>query len=166
MQELRERVLRGKYRIPFYMSTDCENLLKRFLVLNPAKRGTLEVREDGENVNILFSFLTTLPSSTSARPGNVTTLCLVPPTPPHHRLQHPQYPYICVRPAHALPLLLSGVGNRNYAPSFLCLHQNCLTCYSLCHHPAQCQCLNKNYPSIKQKVLMRTDLFIAVTSAN
>ncbi|XP_061087594.1 MAP/microtubule affinity-regulating kinase 3a isoform X5 [Conger conger] len=49
LKELRERVLRGKYRIPFYMSTDCENLLKRFLVLNPAKRGTLEVREDGEN---------------------------------------------------------------------------------------------------------------------
>uniref|UniRef100_A0AAQ4Q5H6 non-specific serine/threonine protein kinase n=1 Tax=Gasterosteus aculeatus aculeatus TaxID=481459 RepID=A0AAQ4Q5H6_GASAC len=42
LKELRERVLRGKYRIPFYMSTDCENLLKRFLVLNPSKRGTLE----------------------------------------------------------------------------------------------------------------------------
>ncbi|XP_071323386.1 MAP/microtubule affinity-regulating kinase 3-like isoform X2 [Trachinotus anak] len=42
LKELRERVLRGKYRIPFYMSTDCENLLKRFLVLNPGKRGTLE----------------------------------------------------------------------------------------------------------------------------
>lgn len=41
-QELRERVLRGKYRIPFYMSTDCENLLKKFLVLSPARRGTLE----------------------------------------------------------------------------------------------------------------------------
>lgn len=43
LQELRERVLRGKYRIPFYMSTDCENLLKKFLILNPSKRGTLEV---------------------------------------------------------------------------------------------------------------------------
>ncbi|TKR86632.1 hypothetical protein L596_011183 [Steinernema carpocapsae] len=42
LKELRERVLRGKYRIPFYMSTDCENLLKKFLVLNPARRGTLE----------------------------------------------------------------------------------------------------------------------------
>ncbi|KAM4522252.1 MAP/microtubule affinity-regulating kinase 3-like [Odontesthes bonariensis] len=42
LKDLRERVLRGKYRIPFYMSTDCENLLKRFLVLNPGKRGTLE----------------------------------------------------------------------------------------------------------------------------
>jgi len=41
LKELRERVLRGKYRIPFYMSTDCENLLKRFLVLNPLKRGVL-----------------------------------------------------------------------------------------------------------------------------
>ncbi|CAD5226416.1 unnamed protein product [Bursaphelenchus okinawaensis] len=42
LKELRERVLRGKYRIPFYMSTDCENLLKKFLVLNPQRRGTLE----------------------------------------------------------------------------------------------------------------------------
>ncbi|OQV23675.1 MAP/microtubule affinity-regulating kinase 3 [Hypsibius exemplaris] len=42
LKELRERVLRGKYRIPFYMSTDCENLLRKFLVLNPTKRSTLE----------------------------------------------------------------------------------------------------------------------------
>ncbi|XP_029674874.1 serine/threonine-protein kinase MARK2-like isoform X10 [Formica exsecta] len=38
LRELRE----GKYRIPFYMSTDCENLLKKFLVLNPTKRASLE----------------------------------------------------------------------------------------------------------------------------
>lgn len=50
VQELRERVLRGKYRIPFYMSTDCENLLKRFLVLNPGKRGTLEVNHYISNI--------------------------------------------------------------------------------------------------------------------
>ncbi|XP_054724944.1 MAP/microtubule affinity-regulating kinase 3-like isoform X2 [Uloborus diversus] len=42
LKELRERVLRGKYRIPFYMSTDCESLLKKFLVLNPGKRASLE----------------------------------------------------------------------------------------------------------------------------
>ncbi|XP_062850258.1 serine/threonine-protein kinase MARK2 isoform X2 [Trichomycterus rosablanca] len=42
LKELRERVLRGKYRIPFYMSTDCENLLKKFLILNPTKRVSLE----------------------------------------------------------------------------------------------------------------------------
>ncbi|CAG0913446.1 unnamed protein product [Notodromas monacha] len=46
LKELRERVLRGKYRIPFYMSTDCENLLKKFLVLNPLKRASLEVNPD------------------------------------------------------------------------------------------------------------------------
>lgn len=50
LKELRERVLRGKYRILFYMSTDCENLLKKFLVLNPARRASLEVcwHVDGE----------------------------------------------------------------------------------------------------------------------
>nr|DBA20338.1 TPA: hypothetical protein GDO54_017129 [Pyxicephalus adspersus] len=48
LKELRERVLRGKYRIPFYMSTDCESVLRRFLVLNPSKRCTLE-NEGGES---------------------------------------------------------------------------------------------------------------------
>ena len=53
IQELRERVLRGKYRIPFYMSTDCENLLKKFLVLNPLKRSTLDVRSsDAEPIGL------------------------------------------------------------------------------------------------------------------
>jgi len=42
-QELKERVMKGKYRIPYYMSTDCENLVRRFLVVNPMKRTTLEV---------------------------------------------------------------------------------------------------------------------------
>ncbi|XP_067830975.1 MAP/microtubule affinity-regulating kinase 3-like isoform X2 [Heptranchias perlo] len=52
LKELRERVLRGKYRVPFYMSTDCENILKRFLVLNPAKRGTLEQIMKDKWINI------------------------------------------------------------------------------------------------------------------
>jgi MAP/microtubule affinity-regulating kinase len=55
LRELRERVLRGKYRIPFYISTDCENLLRKFLVLNPAKRASLEqimkVRESHKKFN-------------------------------------------------------------------------------------------------------------------
>ncbi|KAL7673804.1 hypothetical protein ACOME3_000084 [Neoechinorhynchus agilis] len=42
LKELRERVLRGKYRVPFYMTTDCEALLRKLLVLNPLKRHTLE----------------------------------------------------------------------------------------------------------------------------
>ncbi|XP_064621169.1 MAP/microtubule affinity-regulating kinase 3-like isoform X27 [Lineus longissimus] len=52
LKELRERVLRGKYRIPFYMSTDCENLLKKFLVLNPAKRCSLETIMKDKWMNI------------------------------------------------------------------------------------------------------------------
>ena len=54
LKELRERVLRGKYRIPFYMSTDCENLLKKFLVLNPVKRACLENIMKDKWMNISF----------------------------------------------------------------------------------------------------------------
>uniref|UniRef100_UPI00358E0061 MAP/microtubule affinity-regulating kinase 3-like isoform X3 n=1 Tax=Myxine glutinosa TaxID=7769 RepID=UPI00358E0061 len=54
LKELREKVLRGKYRIPFYMSTDCENLLKRFLVLNPLKRGSLEQIMKDRWMNVSF----------------------------------------------------------------------------------------------------------------
>ncbi|XP_019853705.1 PREDICTED: MAP/microtubule affinity-regulating kinase 3-like isoform X1 [Amphimedon queenslandica] len=54
LKELRERVLRGKYRIPFYMSTDCENLLKKFLILNPAKRAVLDVIMRDKWMNIGF----------------------------------------------------------------------------------------------------------------
>ena len=55
LRELRERVLRGKYRIPFYMSTDCENLLKKFLVLNPARRASLEVRNIEKNAELFHT---------------------------------------------------------------------------------------------------------------
>ncbi|KAH8310726.1 hypothetical protein KR044_002745, partial [Drosophila immigrans] len=41
LKELREHVLRGKYRVPYYISMDCENLMRKFLVLNPDKRATL-----------------------------------------------------------------------------------------------------------------------------
>eukprot|EP00035_Acanthoeca_spectabilis_P021758 m.440038 g.440038 ORF g.440038 m.440038 type:complete len:687 (+) comp18458_c0_seq1:135-2195(+) len=41
LKELRERVLRGKYRIPFYMSQECEQLLKRFLAVSPGRRSSL-----------------------------------------------------------------------------------------------------------------------------
>ncbi|XP_030235258.1 serine/threonine-protein kinase MARK1 isoform X4 [Gadus morhua] len=65
LKELRERVLRGKYRIPFYMSTDCENLLKKLLVLNPVKRGSLE--------HPVHSSLFNLKTSST---------CIPPPPPP------------------------------------------------------------------------------------
>ena len=42
LMELRERVLKCQYRIPFFLSTECENLLKGQLVVEPEKRLTLE----------------------------------------------------------------------------------------------------------------------------
>lgn len=38
MQKLRARVIAGRYRIPFYMSTECEGLIKKMLQVDPAKR--------------------------------------------------------------------------------------------------------------------------------
>ncbi|XP_076867167.1 serine/threonine-protein kinase SIK2a [Brachyhypopomus gauderio] len=38
---LRERVLEGRFRIPYFMSEDCEHLIRRMLVLDPAKRLSL-----------------------------------------------------------------------------------------------------------------------------
>ncbi|KAM4888318.1 serine/threonine-protein kinase SIK1 isoform 1-T2 [Thomomys bottae] len=38
---LRQRVLEGRFRIPFFMSQDCESLLRRMLVVDPAKRITI-----------------------------------------------------------------------------------------------------------------------------
>ncbi|XP_010634908.1 serine/threonine-protein kinase SIK1, partial [Fukomys damarensis] len=35
---LRQRVLEGRFRIPFFMSQDCEMLIRRMLVVDPAKR--------------------------------------------------------------------------------------------------------------------------------
>lgn len=35
---LRQRVLEGRFRIPYYMSEDCESLLRRMLVVDPGKR--------------------------------------------------------------------------------------------------------------------------------
>ncbi|ESO02651.1 hypothetical protein HELRODRAFT_66187 [Helobdella robusta] len=52
LKELRERVLRGKYRIPFYMSTDCENLLRKMLAINPSKRSNLEAIMNDPWMNI------------------------------------------------------------------------------------------------------------------
>ncbi|XP_049730926.1 serine/threonine-protein kinase SIK1 [Elephas maximus indicus] len=38
---LRQRVLEGRFRIPFFMSQDCESLIRRMLVVDPAKRITV-----------------------------------------------------------------------------------------------------------------------------
>uniref|UniRef100_A0A1B8XXU3 non-specific serine/threonine protein kinase n=1 Tax=Xenopus tropicalis TaxID=8364 RepID=A0A1B8XXU3_XENTR len=38
---LRQRVLEGRFRIPYFMSQDCESLIRRMLVVDPAKRLTI-----------------------------------------------------------------------------------------------------------------------------
>uniref|UniRef100_A0A8C3YUH3 non-specific serine/threonine protein kinase n=1 Tax=Catagonus wagneri TaxID=51154 RepID=A0A8C3YUH3_9CETA len=43
---LRQRVLEGRFRIPFFMSRDCETLIRRMLVVDPAKRiGMAQIRQ-------------------------------------------------------------------------------------------------------------------------
>ncbi|KAK0098691.1 hypothetical protein PV326_005102 [Microctonus aethiopoides] len=41
LQSLRDRVLSGRFRIPYFMSTDCESLVRKMLVLEPTKRYTI-----------------------------------------------------------------------------------------------------------------------------
>lgn len=38
LQALRDRVLSGRFRIPYFMSSDCESLIRKMLVLDPSKR--------------------------------------------------------------------------------------------------------------------------------
>lgn len=46
LQALRQRVLSGVFRVPFFMSTDCEHLIRHMLVVDPVKRYTLtQLRE-------------------------------------------------------------------------------------------------------------------------
>ncbi|XP_037969831.2 serine/threonine-protein kinase SIK2 [Plutella xylostella] len=42
LQSLRDRVLSGRFRIPYFMSEDCESLIRKMLVLEPTKRYTIE----------------------------------------------------------------------------------------------------------------------------
>ncbi|CAG0883653.1 unnamed protein product [Darwinula stevensoni] len=42
LHALRDRVLSGRFRIPYFMSTECESLIRKILVLDPAKRYTLD----------------------------------------------------------------------------------------------------------------------------
>ncbi|KAH6573884.1 hypothetical protein BASA50_007475 [Batrachochytrium salamandrivorans] len=51
LQEMRESVCRGKYRIPYYLSDMCEKLLRKFLVRDPVKRGSLEILLDDPWIN-------------------------------------------------------------------------------------------------------------------
>lgn len=43
LQMLRDRVLQGRFRIPFFMSEACEKLIRKMLVLDPSKRYTINM---------------------------------------------------------------------------------------------------------------------------
>lgn len=51
LQEMRESVCRGKYRIPFYLSDSCEKLLRKFLIRDPYKRASLDILIDDPWIN-------------------------------------------------------------------------------------------------------------------
>ncbi|KAJ3122404.1 MAP/microtubule affinity-regulating kinase 3 [Nowakowskiella sp. JEL0407] len=51
LQEMRESVCRGKYRIPFYLSDSCEKLLRKFLIRDPYKRASLDMLIDDPWIN-------------------------------------------------------------------------------------------------------------------
>ncbi|XP_050547807.1 serine/threonine-protein kinase SIK2-like [Daktulosphaira vitifoliae] len=42
LHSLRDRVLSGRFRIPYFMSTGCESLIRKMLILDPNKRYTIE----------------------------------------------------------------------------------------------------------------------------
>ena len=42
LPELKQKILLGKYPVPFFMSTECENLIKKCLVLDPTSRASLD----------------------------------------------------------------------------------------------------------------------------
>ena len=48
----KKRVLRGKYRIPSYVSTKCKNLIKKMLVLDPLQRASIDAIMKDEWFNI------------------------------------------------------------------------------------------------------------------
>lgn len=42
LQSLRTRVLSGKFRIPYFMSTECEHLIRHMLIVDPERRLTID----------------------------------------------------------------------------------------------------------------------------
>lgn len=55
LQEMRESVCRGKYRIPFYLTDTCEKLLRKFLVRDPVRRASLDMLIDDPWINESYS---------------------------------------------------------------------------------------------------------------
>ncbi|OQV13360.1 Serine/threonine-protein kinase SIK2 [Hypsibius exemplaris] len=62
LQTLRDRVLSGRFRIPFFMSTDCEHLIRHMLVLDPNKRFSIEQIKQHPWTRTDGTFSTSLPN--------------------------------------------------------------------------------------------------------
>ncbi|CAL8083512.1 unnamed protein product [Calicophoron daubneyi] len=54
LKELRARVMRGRYKIPFYLSHSLEALLKKMLIIKPEKRATIPALMSDTWVNLGF----------------------------------------------------------------------------------------------------------------
>ncbi|KAF2900538.1 hypothetical protein ILUMI_05649 [Ignelater luminosus] len=67
LQALRDRVLSGRFRIPYFMSSDCESLIRKMLVLDPTKRyGVAQIkRHRWMQVEVPTAPPSSVPSSTS-----------------------------------------------------------------------------------------------------
>ncbi|CAG9762053.1 unnamed protein product [Ceutorhynchus assimilis] len=65
LQALRDRVLSGRFRIPYFMSQDCESLIRKMLVLEPNKRFTIQQIKKHRwiQTGILPTFPPTIPTS-------------------------------------------------------------------------------------------------------
>uniref|UniRef100_UPI00359018EE serine/threonine-protein kinase SIK2 n=1 Tax=Myxine glutinosa TaxID=7769 RepID=UPI00359018EE len=64
---LRQRVLSGRFRIPFFMSEDCEHLIRRMLVQDPNKRLTIKQIKQHRWLQTLYS------GTQPQNPGGTTT---------------------------------------------------------------------------------------------
>lgn len=67
LQALRDRVLSGRFRIPYFMSSDCESLIRKMLVLDPSKRyGISQIkRHRWMQADIPSTLSSSVPSSTT-----------------------------------------------------------------------------------------------------
>ncbi|XP_047247024.1 serine/threonine-protein kinase SIK2 isoform X3 [Girardinichthys multiradiatus] len=70
---LRQRVLEGRFRIPYFMTEDCEHLIRRMLVLDPSKRLSLAQIKEHKwmtlDVPVQRPVLYQQPLSTEGEPG-------------------------------------------------------------------------------------------------
>ncbi|ENN70860.1 hypothetical protein YQE_12438, partial [Dendroctonus ponderosae] len=65
LQALRDRVLSGRFRIPYFMSQDCESLIRKMLVLEPTKRFSIQQVKKHRWIQLvsLPTFLPIIPTS-------------------------------------------------------------------------------------------------------